>query len=217
MIIMDFSSLNFIDYAILVILAISAVLSTLRGMTREALGLLGWALAVLLARLTGPLLEEPISSIVPNEDLVSGIAWTIPFIITVIVWFVLATLISPGLKKAGLGSLDRWLGVIFGFVRGVFMVTAIYIGVLIGLGGEKNMPKIFTESQSANVIRALGGIITPILPEDLSEQLQAGLGEADIEALTPTSPKFIENGLESVGDQKNLTEDALNLLSDEQN
>lgn len=214
---MDFSSLNFIDYAILVILAISAVLSTLRGMTREALGLLGWALAVLLARLTGPLLEEPISSIVPNEDLVSGIAWTIPFIITVIVWFVLATLISPGLKKAGLGSLDRWLGVIFGFVRGVFMVTAIYIGVLIGLGGENNMPKIFTDSQSANVIRALGGIITPILPEDLSEQLQAGLGEADIEALTPTSPKFIENGLESVGDQKNLTEDALNLLSDEQN
>lgn len=214
---MDFSSLNFIDYAILVILAISAVLSTLRGMTREALGLLGWALAVLLARLTGPLLEEPISSIVPNEDLVSGIAWTIPFIITVIVWFVLATLISPGLKKAGLGSLDRWLGVIFGFVRGVFMVTAIYIGVLIGLGGENNMPKIFTDSQSANVIRALGGIITPILPEDLSEQLQAGLGEADIEALTPTSPKFIENGLENVGDQKNLTEDALNLLSDEQN
>lgn len=214
---MDFSSLNFIDYAILVILAISAVLSTLRGMTREALGLLGWALAVLLARLTGPLLEEPISSIVPNEDLVSGIAWTIPFIIAVIVWFVLATLISPGLKKAGLGSLDRWLGVIFGFVRGVFMVTAIYIGVLIGLGGENNMPKIFTDSQSANVIRALGGIITPILPEDLSEQLQAGLGEADIEALTPTSPKFIENGLENVGDQKNLTEDALNLLSDEQN
>ena len=214
---MDFSSLNFIDYAILVILAISAVLSTLRGMTREALGLLGWALAVLLARLTGPLLEEPISSIVPNDDLVSGIAWTIPFIITVIVWFVLATLISPGLKKAGLGSLDRWLGVIFGFVRGVFMVTAIYIGVLIGLGGENNMPKIFTDSQSANVIRALGGIITPILPEDLSEQLQAGLGEADIEALTPTSPKFIENGLENVGDQKNLTEDALNLLSDEQN
>ena len=214
---MDFSSLNFIDYAILVILAISAVLSTLRGMTREALGLLGWALAVLLARLTGPLLEEPISSIVPNEDLVSGIAWTIPFIITVIVWFVLATLISPGLKKAGLGSLDRWLGVIFGFVRGVFMVTAIYIGVLIGLGGENNMPKIFTDSQSANVIRAIGGIITPILPEDLSEQLQAGLGEADIEALTPTSPKFIENGLETVGDQKNLTEDALNLLSDEQN
>ena len=214
---MDFSSLNFIDYAILVILAISAVLSTLRGMTREALGLLGWALAVLLARLTGPLLEEPIASIVPNDDLVSGIAWTIPFIITVIVWFVLATLISPGLKKAGLGSLDRWLGVIFGFVRGVFMVTAIYIGVLIGLGGENNMPKIFTDSQSANVIRALGGIITPILPEDLSEQLQAGLGEADIEALTPTSPKFIENGLETVGDQKNLTEDALNLLSDEQN
>lgn len=214
---MDFSSLNFVDYAILVVLAVSSILSTLRGMTREALGLMGWALAVLMARLIAPVLEEPISSFVPNEDLVSGTAWTIPFIITVILWFVLASLISPGLKKAGLGSLDRWLGVLFGFARGVFMVTAIYIGVVIGLGGESNMPKIVTQAQSANVIRALGDIVSPLLPEDLSEQVQAGLGEADIEALTPDQPKFIENGLDAVSEQKDITSETLNLLSDEQN
>lgn len=214
---MDFSSLNFIDYAIFVVLAISSILSTLRGMTREALGLLGWALAILMARLLGPLLEDPISNIVPNDSLIAGISWTVPFLITVILWFVLASLISPGLKKAGLGSLDRWLGVLFGFVRGVFMVTAIYVGVLIGLGGEGNMPKIVTDAQSANVIRALGNVITPILPEELSEQLAAGLGEADIEALTPSQPKFIENGLEAVDKTTANRDDALNLLSDEQN
>ena len=109
-----------------------------------------------MARFVAPILEDPIANVVPNEDLVSGIAWTIPFIITVILWFVLASLISPGLKKAGLGALDRWLGVVFGFVRGVFMVTAIYIGVVIGLGGEDKLPKVASEAQSANVIRALG-------------------------------------------------------------
>ena len=96
---MDFASLNFVDYAILLVLAISSILSTLRGMTREALGLAGWALSILMARLVAPILEDPIANVVPNEDLVSGIAWTIPFIITVILWFVLASLISPGLKK----------------------------------------------------------------------------------------------------------------------
>ena len=186
-------------------------------MTREALGLLGWALSVLLARLTAPILEEPIASIVPNEDLVSGIAWTIPFIITVILWFVLATLISPGLKKAGLGALDRWLGVVFGFVRGVFIVTAIYVGVVIGLGGEANMPKAATDSQSANVIRALGEVVKPLLPEELSQQLTDGLQEADLEALTPAQPEFVEDGLNAVGAQIDTRDDALQLLSDEQN
>ena len=214
---MDFSSLNFIDYAIFLVLAISSILSTLRGMTREALGLAGWALSILMARLIAPILEDPIANIVPNEDLVSGIAWTIPFIITVILWFVLASLISPGLKKAGLGALDRWLGVVFGFVRGVFMITAIYIGVVIGLGGEDKLPQVATKAQSANVIRALGQVIQPVLPADLRKQLQAGLQEADLDALTPTQPEFIDEGLGTVGEKTNERLESLELLTDEQN
>ena len=214
---MDFSSLNFVDYAVLVVLAISSILSTLRGMTREALGLLGWALSVLMARLIAPVLEDPIAGFVPSEDLASGLAWTVPFVTTVILWFVLASLISPGLKKAGLGSLDRWLGVLFGFARGVFIVSAIYMAVVIGLGGETNMPKVVTEAQSANVVRAIGGIVTPILPEDLAQQLLDGLGAADIDALTPSQPVFIEKGLDAVGDQTDTRTDALQLLGDEQN
>ena len=213
---MDFTALNFVDYAILVVLAISAILSTLRGMTREALGLLGWVLSIIVARLLAPLLEDPIIAIIPNEDLSAGIAWAIPFIVMVILWFVLATLISPGLKKAGLGALDRWLGVVFGFIRGVFIVTAIYLGVVIGLGGEDNLPSAATEAQSANVIRALGGLVNPLLPADLSEQLAAGLQAADLDALTPTNPEFLDKSLERVQDGVAKT-DELNLLSDEQN
>lgn len=214
---MDLSALNFIDYLILLVLAISSVLSTLRGMTREALGLLGWVLSVITARLTAPLLEPAIANVVPSEDLASGIAWTIPFLLIVIIWFVLASLMSPGLKKAGLGALDRWLGVVFGFIRGVFIVTAIYLGVVIGLGGEDNLPTAASDSQSANVIRALGNLTLPLLPEDLSEQLSTGLRAADIDALTPTQPEFIEKSLERVGDETSSRTDGLGLLNDEQN
>ena len=124
---------------------------------------------------------------------------------------------SPGLKKAGLGALDRWLGVVFGFIRGVFIVTAIYLGVVIGLGGEDNLPTAASDSQSANVIRALGNLTLPLLPEDLSEQLSAGLRAADIDALTPTQPEFIEKSLERVGDETESRTDGLGLLNDEQN
>ena len=48
---MEFTSLNYIDYIALVILFISAMLSTIRGMTREFLGLVGWFVAIFIAKL----------------------------------------------------------------------------------------------------------------------------------------------------------------------
>ena len=50
----------------------------------------------------------------------------LPFAATVIVWFLFASLLSPGLTRAGLGSLDRWLGVIFGVARGYCCPSCIY-------------------------------------------------------------------------------------------
>ena len=46
----DISALNILDYAIIIILAVSAILSTLRGMTREVLGLVGWPIAIFIFR-----------------------------------------------------------------------------------------------------------------------------------------------------------------------
>ena len=79
------------------------------------------------------------------------------------------------------------------------------------------MPKAATNSQSANVIRALGEVVKPLLPEDLSQQLTDGLQEADLEALTPGQPEFVKDGLDAVGAQTDTRDDALQLLSDEQN
>jgi membrane protein required for colicin V production len=47
----DISALNILDYAIIIILVVSAILSTLRGMTREALGLVGWPIAIFAANI----------------------------------------------------------------------------------------------------------------------------------------------------------------------
>ena len=46
----DFTTLTIVDYAVVFVLFISAVFSTLRGMTREFLGLLGWVVAVVVAK-----------------------------------------------------------------------------------------------------------------------------------------------------------------------
>ena len=44
----DFATLTLVDYGIFLVLILSAILSTLRGMTRELLGLAGWVVSILL-------------------------------------------------------------------------------------------------------------------------------------------------------------------------
>ena len=47
----DFTTLTIVDYAVVFVLFLSAVFSTLRGMTREFLGLLGWVVSVVSRQL----------------------------------------------------------------------------------------------------------------------------------------------------------------------
>ena len=54
-------------------------------------------------------------------------------------WFILASLIAPGLKRVGSGSLDRWLGVLFGFVRGYGLVLIVFVAAVFAAEGEDNL------------------------------------------------------------------------------
>ena len=54
---LSLSALTLFDYAVILVLIISAILSTLRGMTREFLGLTGWFVSIFIARLTASSME----------------------------------------------------------------------------------------------------------------------------------------------------------------
>ena len=74
----DVTTLTIVDYAVVVVLFISAVFSTLRGMTREFLGLLGWVVSVIVANYAKPLLEDPIADLINSDGLSAALAWGLP-------------------------------------------------------------------------------------------------------------------------------------------
>ena len=76
---MELTSLNYIDYIALAILFISAMLSTIRGMTREFLGLVGWFVAIFIAKLTSPVLIPIFESFISMAYIVVPLSWIIPF------------------------------------------------------------------------------------------------------------------------------------------
>ena len=73
----DISALNILDYAIIIILMVSAILSTLRGMTREALGLVGWPIAIFAAKYSAPVIEPMIVSVIKVGGIGQALSWAL--------------------------------------------------------------------------------------------------------------------------------------------
>ncbi len=204
------NALTLFDYGVFAIVIVSALFSTLRGMTREFLGLAGWFLSIAVSRLIAPYLEPYIKSFLPIEGLAVILSWAIPFAASVVAWYLFASLISPGLKRAGLGVLDRWLGILFGVIRGIFLVTLIYVGTVIAVETEENLHETMTNSQSAPYIRQLTALFSALLPGSLSDRLDSmSLTRGD--RLGQTTPEMIEEGSVTIRDTFSLKPDELKM------
>ncbi|MGB2016538.1 MAG: CvpA family protein [Candidatus Puniceispirillum sp.] len=207
----DFSVLNLVDYAVVVVLVVSALFSTLRGMTREFLGILGWVISVFVAKLSAPALEPVIADIINIEGLSAALSWALPFAITVVVWFVIASLMSPGLKRAGLGSLDRWLGVVFGLARGYVIVLIAYMTAVVALDGESKLPNIVTEAYSTPYMRQSVHSLSGVIPEDMRDRLLENVPLDE----SPDDKELIDTDDTPLSDVSETASDKLDLLADE--
>ena len=159
---MEFTSLNYIDYIALAILFISAMLSTIRGMTREFLGLVGWFVAIFIAKLTSPILVPILEGFISVVYVIIPLSLVIPFLAAFIVWYVFASVVSPGLSRAGLGALDGGMGVFFGLARGAVIIVLCYLVLVFLFGGEKQTPNVVRESNTARFSLFLINTTKPI-------------------------------------------------------
>ena len=207
----DVTTLTIVDYSVVFVLFISAVFATLRGMTREFLGLLGWIVSVVVANYAKPLLENPIADLINADGLSAALAWGLPFGATVIVWFLFASLLSPGLTRAGLGSLDRWLGVIFGVARGYLLVLLAFIVAVIALEGENKLPTTIQNAQSTPFFSLSAQHFARFMPDDYSDKLLSSLinhtgvnttATGAIDNMIDNGSDFLKKSLELLNNEK---------------
>ena len=167
---MEFTSLNYVDYLAIAILFISAMLSTIRGMTREFLGLVGWFVAIFIAKLSSPVLIPLLDSFISVSSIITPISWIIPFFAAFIVWYVFASVVSPSLSRAGLGALDGGMGVFFGLARGAVIIVLCYLVLVFLFGGEKQTPNVVRESNTARFSLIIINLTKHLLPNSIQNQ-----------------------------------------------
>jgi membrane protein required for colicin V production len=156
------------DIIVLVITGLSLLLGLWRGLVKEALSLAFWIAAVVLAVFFNRDLAAYLGSWVVNPALQRIVAFVVIFVLTVFVGGLLSTLVSKLTSAVGLGAVDRTLGGLFGFIRGVVIVT---LGVMLTRQFEPLKPW-YSESQAVPYLLELADYFRTLLEEN--ELLPAG-------------------------------------------
>jgi len=119
---------NWVDFVIIGIIAISVIVSFFRGFLREALSLLVWGLAIYFSLVYYSALEPllPSGYGLPSTVrlVLSGIAILLGVLI---VGGIFTWIIGSLFDKTGMSGTDRVVGILFGGLRGVILVVIIVL------------------------------------------------------------------------------------------
>ncbi|RYY74788.1 MAG: CvpA family protein [Gammaproteobacteria bacterium] len=121
--------MNWADWAIVIVLTLSSVISLARGFIKEALSLVIWIVALVVANVFSNRLEFLLSDAISTPSLRAITAFVLVFVGVLLIGALLNFCIGLIIKATGLSGTDRLLGMLFGFVRGVFIIIILLIYV----------------------------------------------------------------------------------------
>ena len=130
---MEALGLNLADWFILIVLIASGVISFTRGFTKELLSLFLW-LAAFIAAISLEYLATPkINEFIGNQEISKIISYIVVFIIFIFLGGIIIKFISKLIKWSGASGFDRFLGILFGLIRGLIVVFVIFLILPSGL------------------------------------------------------------------------------------
>lgn len=156
------------DWSALAVIGVSTLLAFFRGVVRELIAVVAWVLGVVGAIIFTPVLGAMLPAIPGYPGVPYLFAFALIVIGALLAGALIAWPLSKAVRAAGLGFADRFLGSIFGLIRGAALLLAFVI-----VAGLTPLPRTDWWQRSALVPPLVAGVLalTPYLPNDLTAWL----------------------------------------------
>ncbi len=189
-----------VDAGVAIIILVSGVLAYSRGFVREAMAIVGWIGATIVAFIFADQVEPLIRQIPILGDFIGDscelaiiAAFAAVFAVALVVVSIFTPLFSTVVQRSALGGIDQGLGFFFGVLRGILLVAVAFF-VYDTIFATQQFAAI-DDSRSAEVFAQLTGQIEQQNPEQalgwITEQYQqlvgsCGAPDAPVEPTVPT-------------------------------
>ena len=187
-----------IDGVVAVVILLSALLAYSRGFVREAMAIVGWIAAAVVAFIFAaqvePLVKEiPVlgSFLGDSCELSMIAAFAGVFAIALVVASLFTPLFSSIVQRSALGGLDQGIGFLFGVLRGILLVAVAFV-VYDRAIADAAIPMV-DNSRSAQIFSQMQDKLNAELPADAPgwvvsryEELMGNCGPT--EAVLPAQP-----------------------------
>jgi membrane protein required for colicin V production len=183
---------SYLDLGLIIVVLVSALLSMVRGFTREVLAILSWAAAAVAALYLHPMLLPYIKPYVQKDTVALAASAAIVFFVTLIIVTIVTVKISDLILDSKIGALDRSLGFAFGAARG-FLLCVVAFMFFDWLVQDKE-PDWVKTSKTREYLKMTGNELMSMLPEHLASDIQKRLNKS--KAGTPDEPPPNETGTE---------------------
>lgn len=160
-----------IDAVVALVIVVSAILAYARGFVREAMAILGWILAAIVAFIFAPQVEPLVTEIpylgeflADSCELSVIAAFAAVFAVALVIVSLFTPLFSTLVQRSALGGIDQGLGFLFGVARGLLLVAValvVYDRVVL----NESVP-VVDNSRTAQIFAGVQDSLDEQLPED---------------------------------------------------
>jgi membrane protein required for colicin V production len=119
--------MNITDYLVIAAILISAVVGSMRGFLREAIAVVTWIIALFVAWHFSDLIAPHLGGLLAGSPVATWAARVIIVVVVLLVGTGLGVTIAHFVRLSIFSGMDRFLGFVFGFFRGLVLFGVFVI------------------------------------------------------------------------------------------
>jgi membrane protein required for colicin V production len=161
-----------VDLILLGVIILSALIGLIRGLVREVLSIAAWLGAAAVGFWFLPMITPLIKPWMPAPEWTDPAGYVILFIISLIVFSLIAKTIGGAVRASSMSGIDRSLGMAFGIARGIVLGMVAYIVGCLAIPQER-WPEQVLDARSLPYIYKGADWIARQIPEEYRPKVEA--------------------------------------------